>query len=68
MQGIDLSTYQKNIDYKKLKNAGIDFAILRCGYGKDIKQKDVMFETHYKGCRDARNKGWCISLFIHNKY
>lgn len=53
IKGIDLSTWNKNIDYYKLKEDGIDFAILRCGYGKDAGQKDEMFETHYQGCKDA---------------
>ena len=58
-KGIDLSCWQTNVDYKKLKEEGIEFAIIRCGYGKDAvdekgkPQKDSMFETHYKGCKEA---------------
>lgn len=59
IKGIDLSTYQKQVDYKKLKEEGIEFAIIRCGYGKDRSQKDVMFETHYKGCKEAGIKLGC---------
>lgn len=53
IKGLDISTFQKNVDYKKLKEQGIEFAIIRCGYGKDSSQKDAMFETHYKGLKDA---------------
>ena len=53
IKGIDLSTYQKQVNYKKLKEEGIDFAIIRCGYGKEKTQKDNMFETHYKGLKEA---------------
>ena len=53
IKGLDLSTYQRNIDYKGLKEKGIEFCILRCGYGKNISQKDDMFETHYFGCKNA---------------
>jgi GH25 family lysozyme M1 (1,4-beta-N-acetylmuramidase) len=52
-QGLDLSYAQTNVDYKKLKAAGIDFVIIRAGYGRDLSQKDTMFEKHYKGCKDA---------------
>lgn len=52
-KGIDISTWQKNVDYSKLKEQGIEFAIIRCGYGKDNSQKDTMFETHYKGLKEA---------------
>lgn len=30
--GIDISEYQEEIDWTKLKEAGIDFVIIRCGY------------------------------------
>lgn len=53
MKGIDLSTFQKNVDYSKLKKQGIEFAIIRAGYGKDKSQKDEMFEKHYKGLKKA---------------
>lgn len=56
LKGIDLSTHNKNVDYKKLKENGIEFAIIRSGFGKDDNQKDAMFETHYKGCIDAGMK------------
>lgn len=53
IKGIDLSYAQNKVDYSKLKEQGIEFAILRCGYGKDLSQKDKMFEIHYKGCKDV---------------
>ena len=49
--GIDISSYQRNIDYNKvIKN--INFAILRVGFGVNYlpeSQKDNQFENHYKG-------------------
>ena len=33
IKGIDLSTHNKNVDYKELKKNGIEFAIIRSGYG-----------------------------------
>lgn len=53
MRGIDISKYQQNVDYSKLKSQGIEFVIIRCGYGKVGSQKDQLFETHYKGCKEA---------------
>lgn len=35
LQGIDVSKYQGEVDWEKAKAAGIDFAILRCGYGNE---------------------------------
>ena len=53
MKGIDISTWQRNINYMELKAQGIDFAIIRCGYGKNPQQKDDMFEKHYAGLKYA---------------
>ena len=49
--GIDVSKHQGNINFYKVKNAGVDFVILRAGYGKFAKQKDEMFETNYRQCK-----------------
>ena len=54
---IDVSYYQANIDYAKVKTAGIKGVILRCGrtgYGSSkTKQEDSTFQKHYKGFKDV---------------
>lgn len=50
-KGIDISKYQRDIDWSKVKNAGIEFAIIRAGYGREISQIDPYFERNY---RDAK--------------
>lgn len=52
-KGIDLSCWQENVDYNKLKEQGIEFAIIRDGYGKNKTQKDKLFETHYNGLKNV---------------
>lgn len=47
--GIDVSKHNGNINWQKVKNAGVQFAILRIGYGMYENQKDVQFENNYKG-------------------
>lgn len=47
--GIDLSTYQKQVDWQKVKDAGITFVILRAGFGSNKTQQDAMFQNHMKG-------------------
>lgn len=59
IKGIDISTWQQNVNYKKLKEEGVEFAFIRCGYGKDAGQKDKMFETHYQGLKEAGIKVGC---------
>lgn len=50
-KGIDVSYHQGNIDWGKVKGAGIEFAILRIGYGMYDYQKDKQFENNYKNAR-----------------
>lgn len=59
MKGIDLSKYQRNVNYSILKEQGIEFAIIRCGFGRDNSQKDPLFEEHYEGCKNAGLKVGC---------
>ena len=42
-KGIDVSVWQGNIDFGKVKASGIDFVIIRAGYGRLISQKDTCF-------------------------
>lgn len=39
-KGVDISTWNGNVDFNELKKAGIEFVIIRCGYGSDIKDQD----------------------------
>ena len=40
IKGIDISAYQQNIDFEKAKKSGIEFVIIRAGFGKVATQKD----------------------------
>lgn len=56
IKGIDISAWQTKIDFKKLKAAGVNFVIIRAGYGDALSypnQYDEMFESHYKNAKAA---------------
>lgn len=54
IHGIDVSQWQGgNIDFNKVKAAGINFVIIRAGYGKHISQKDPTFEQNYAKAKAA---------------
>ena len=38
--GIDVSHHQSTINWEQVRDAGIDFAIIRCGYGGDYSDQD----------------------------
>lgn len=48
-QGIDVSHYQKTIDWGKVAKAGKEFAILKCQYEALSHRKDETFEFNYDG-------------------
>lgn len=51
VKGIDVSEFQSNVNYEKVKNDGIRFVIIRCGYAMNYKaQDDVEFINHIKEC------------------
>lgn len=50
-KGIDVSQHQGTIDFKKVKNKGIDFVVLRAGFGRYVTQVDTTFETNYANCK-----------------
>lgn len=55
MNGLDISTYQKNISFDAIQNAGIEFLIIRAGftgYGTGVSyNKDNAFENFYMQCK-----------------
>lgn len=53
LNGVDISAWQEKVNWKKIKNDGIDFAILRAGYGKKANQEDAYFATNFKNATAA---------------
>lgn len=52
-EGIDVSVYQGAIDWEAAKADGVEFAIIRAGYGKYASQKDKYFDTNMKNAQAA---------------
>ena len=56
MKGIDVSEWQGDIDFKKVKAAGVDFVIIRCNKwdtAKNCVVKDPFFDMIYTRARAA---------------
>lgn len=62
-KGIDVSKHQGAIDWKKVKNDGIEFAILRIGYGGSVPVKDEKFEENYT---NAKANGLDVGVYIYS--
>lgn len=50
---IDVSEWNGDINFSKVKNAGITCVILRAGYGKDPNQEDNKFQEYYRQAKSA---------------
>lgn len=50
---IDVSYWNGNVDFKKVKESGIEAVIMRAGYGRVASQKDTTFEQNYKNAKAA---------------
>lgn len=50
-KGIDVSKWNGNIDWNRVKNSGIDYVIIRAGYGASTV--DAKFKTYIEGAASA---------------
>lgn len=64
--GIDISKWQGNVDFNKVKNTGIEFVIMRIGVQSDKDEDfltDSKFEEYYKAAKEANLK---IGVYVYN--
>lgn len=66
-KGIDVSRYQKEIDWDKVKASGVEFAIIRCGYGENLTdQDDPYWERNVSEC-ERLNIPYGVYLYSYAK-
>lgn len=58
---IDVSKWDKDINWQKVKKSGINYAIIRCGYGQT--GSDFMFKKNVAGARAAGVK---IGVYLYS--
>jgi lysozyme len=64
MNVIDVSVHNGSIKWDKVKEAGIDGAIIRCGYGRDLtSQDDKRFKENMDG---ALKNGLRVGVYIYS--
>ena len=66
--GIDVSYAQGNIDWQKVKNAGVEFAMIRVGvrgYGTEgLMREDTHFQQNITG---AKNAGLKVGVYFYSQ-
>ena len=53
IKGIDVSSYQGEIDFEQVKQAGNEFVIIRAGWGNSTVNTDRFFERNYAAAKAA---------------
>ena len=62
--GIDVSYYQKEVDWEKVKAAGIDFAMIRLGY-RGYETGELALDDRFKeNLREARKAGLDVGVYF----
>ena len=62
--GIDVSKWQENIDWVKMKEQGVEFAVIRMGYQKGFDEEvaiDPYFKQNIEGCL---NNGISVAIYF----
>ena len=64
--GIDVSKWQGTVDFKSVKEAGVEFVIMRIGSQRDPGEEidmDVKFKEYYKQVKEA---GLKVGVYVYN--
>ena len=66
MIGIDVSRWQGDIDFKKVKDAGCEFVIIRMGIQSD-NNKDISIDANFeKNYKEARNNKLLVGVYVYS--
>ena len=61
--GVDISEHNGSVDFSILQNAGVQFVILRCGFGSDYtNQDDARFKENVQKA-EAAGMPWGAYLY-----
>ncbi len=66
-KGIDVSTYQGNIDWTSVKNSGIQYAIIRAGYRGYLSGAIVQDSRFLENARNAQSVGIPYGLYFYSQ-
>ena len=63
-KGIDVSEHNGNINWEAVRNDGVEYALIRCGFGQDIEsQDDKYFHINMEG---ALNAGLKVGVYFYS--
>ena len=64
--GIDVSSWQKEIDWEQVKEAGIEFAMIRCGY-RNLTNDEILEDTRFEyNISEANRLGIPVGVYFYS--
>lgn len=67
MIGIDISKWQGEVDFEKVKESGVEFVILRMGVMKDKDTPLAMDNTFKTNYENARKAGLKVGVYVYSE-
>ena len=64
--GIDVSTWQGDIDFKKVKESGIDFVMIRIGYGYNRDNENILDNKFIQNIKNAKYAGLKVGIYFYS--
>ena len=65
MLGIDVSSFQGEVDWEKVKNAGVEFAIIRLGFGYTVNMELVLDKYFKENLEKAKSQGLKVGVYFY---
>ncbi len=66
MIGIDVSSWQGNVDYEKVKNAGVEFVMIRLGFGHNKKGELVLDSKFTNNIKKVKEAGLKVGIYFYS--
>ncbi len=64
--GIDVSKWQGDINWQQVKDSGVEFAILRIGFGHNKEMENVLDETFKANLSGAKAAGVPVGVYFYS--
>lgn len=66
MIGIDVSAWQDDIDFEKVKNDNVEFVMIRIGYGHNSNNENVLDKRFYENLTKAKEANLKVGLYFYS--
>lgn len=64
--GIDVSSWQGDVNWNKAKEDGVEFAMIRIGYGHNSKGEIVVDNYYEKNIKNAKDAGLKVGIYFYS--